>query len=394
VSHEHVAAHLTGAVLAALALPALVVPGRSTALLVTACAVAGASTALLPASRLVVLGGALVVGAAILFGQTVQTPLLVVSGLVLGCGVGLVAGRAAGRPRAALAVGAGAGLALLVVVHQAGTDRGVRVIAAALAVVAVVARVAFDPRARARPGVASRVAGTAASLAAVAVALWIGANGATVTWFGGLVSHGPRDRPEVAITFDDGPNVSATLAVARILDRHGAKGTFFSVGRAVDARPGITRALVRDGQIVGNHSFHHDSVRWLDPRYPELERTQTAIRREAGVCPAFFRPPHGQHTPFMAWVVHRHGMTMVTWDVSADDWATRDPGLIARRVLRKVRAGSIIDLHDGLDGHVGVDRTVLVRALPAILDGLHARGLRVVGLDQLIGRPAYLHPCT
>ena len=62
---------------------------------------------------------------------------------------------------------------------------------------------------------------------------------------------------------------------------HGVKGTFFEVGKAVDARPEISRALRDDGQLVGNHSYHHDYWRWLDPRYPELDRTQQAFQRHS-----------------------------------------------------------------------------------------------------------------
>ena len=65
----------------------------------------------------------------------------------------------------------------------------------------------------------------------------------------------------------------------------------------------------------------------------------------------------------------------------------------AATVVERARAGSIILLHDGLDGDPSVDRTVLVRALPAILDGLRAKGLEVVSLDRLIGGPAYLPAC-
>jgi len=222
---------------------------------------------------------------------------------------------------------------------------------------------------------------------------WIGANSAHSSWFGQMVSHGNRSDRRVALTFDDGPNATATLAIRDELDAHGAKGTFFEVGKAAAARPDIVEALVRDGHLVANHSFHHDSYRWLDPRYPELDRTEASIDRVAGVCPAFFRPPHGQHTPFMAFVVHRRRMTMVGWDVSVADWAVTDPKVIARRVLQRVRPGSIIDLHDGLDGHVQVDRSSLARAMPAILDGLARRHLQPVRLDELLGRPGTLPTC-
>jgi hypothetical protein len=133
-------------------------------------------------------------------------------------------------------------------------------------------------------------------------------------------------------------------------------------------------------------------VHWLDPRYPELAQTQRSFAR-LGVCPAFYRAPHGQHTPFLAAVVHRHGMVMIGWDVSAGDWAAHDPAALARRILRRVRSGSIIDLHDGLDGKVEADRTNLVQAMPLILDGLAAKHLTPVTLDVLLGKPGYVAGC-
>ena len=94
----------------------------------------------------------------------------------------------------------------------------------------------------------------------------------------------------------------------------------------------------------------------------------------------------------MAHVVHHHRMRMAMWDVSADDDTHADPQVVADRVLRDVRPGSIIDLHDGEGGKPLADRSVVVAALPLILDGLQARHLLPVRLDQLVGGPAY-EPC-
>jgi peptidoglycan/xylan/chitin deacetylase (PgdA/CDA1 family) len=218
---------------------------------------------------------------------------------------------------------------------------------------------------------------------------YIGAETPDASWFGGGAVHGPVDTREVALTFDDGPNIGATEKVMAILDSHGAKGTFFEVGKAIDAQPQITRALYADGQLLGNHSYHHDEWRWLDPRYPELERTQAAFRRAIGTCPVLYRPPHGDRTPFLAQVVRDHHMHMVLWSASAGDWATQDAQLVARRILAGARPGAILLLHDGLDGNPDADRGVLVRALPLILDGLRAKGLAPVRLDRLLGTPAY-----
>lgn len=237
-----------------------------------------------------------------------------------------------------------------------------------------------------------RASNALVSIAVVATLItgaWIGGNSPRETWFGPIVSHGQRNQPLVALTFDDGPNVNATLKIAHILDSFGVKGTFFTVGKALDARPDISRALLADGHLLGNHSYHHDEWRWLDPRYPELERTQLAFRRRLGVCPALYRPPHGQHTPFISLQLARKHMTMVGWDTSASDFATTNGPLVARRILDRVRPGSIIVLHDGIDGNLTADRSVLTVALPIILRGLQARGLRAVRLDRMLGIRGY-----
>ena len=76
-------------------------------------------------------------------------------------------------------------------------------------------------------------------------AAYIGATTPRVTWFGDLVSHGPRSGSDVAITFDDGPDPPYTLEIAALLDQYGAKGTFFTVGKALDAAPGRLEGLAR-----------------------------------------------------------------------------------------------------------------------------------------------------
>jgi peptidoglycan/xylan/chitin deacetylase (PgdA/CDA1 family) len=243
-----------------------------------------------------------------------------------------------------------------------------------------------------RPAV-GRALGFGAVAVTVALVAWTGADDPQLSWFGPVVANGERSEPTVAITFDDGPSRGATLQLASILEEHGARGTFFVVGKAVDDQPAAVAELADRGHMIANHSYHHDSWRWLDPRYPELERTQAAVERATGLCPAYYRPPHGQRTPFVGARVASEGMRTVMWDTSGADWRTEDPGELAARIRRRVRPGSIVLLHDGLDGVVDADRSVVVEALPLILDGLERRGLRPVRLDDMIGGPAYRDDC-
>ncbi len=320
---------------------------------------------------------------------------MVIIAVLFAIGIGLALGGRVASPRpvgpARTAAGGLLALVALAVVRLVGTE--VALVAVAVAVVgaatALTALGHFPTRASRR--------GRALAFGTVFVATtlvftgYLGAETPDANWFGGGVVHGPTNSGEVALTFDDGPNIGASEKVMAILDAHGIKGTFFEVGKAIDADPQITRALYDDGQLLGNHSYEHDQWRWLDPRYPELQRTQDAFQRAIGTCPVLYRPPHGDRTPFLAQVVRDHHMHMVLWSASAGDWATNDAQLVARRILAGARPGAILLLHDGLDGNPAANRHVIVQALPLIIDGLRAKGLKPVRLDQLLGTAAYQH---
>lgn len=207
------------------------------------------------------------------------------------------------------------------------------------------------------------------------------------------IESGPRSQRRVALTFDDGPNDPHTLRIADTLEAHGTRGTFFVVGKAVVARPDLVRALVARGHLVAAHSFAHGKMDAFIPGYPELERVRDILAAHVGIRPAFYRPPFGLSTQPLLDVVAGEGMLTVNWDVSPDDWDTTDAAMIARRTLKRVKAGSIVVLHDGCDGDVHGDRSATVAALPAILAGLAQRRLQAVRLDALLGRPGYL-PAT
>jgi peptidoglycan/xylan/chitin deacetylase (PgdA/CDA1 family) len=351
--------------------------------LLLAILVAAQVAKLIPRPRFAVLGAVVALTALVLFAVTPAGVIDLSIGLVLGVGVGLVVPARRITDRRVLGLAALGALAALVNLRLAAV------------VVVVGAAITIAGRRGTREPVARRAMAvvTAGALLAGGLVLWVGGNDPTVQWFGHVITHGDRGDRRVALTFDDGPDDPFSLRVSAILDRHGVKGTFFEVGKAIDARPDIAKALYADGHLLGNHSYHHDYWRWLDPRYLELDRTQDAFQRRLGICPAFFRPPHGQRTPFMLAHASSKNMVTATWDVSAQDWSAHDGATVARKVLDQVRPGSIVLLHDGLDGTVTADRSVLIDALPIILDGLKAKGLEPVRLDELLGRPGYLEHC-
>ncbi len=214
--------------------------------------------------------------------------------------------------------------------------------------------------------------------------------------FGATVVHGPANLREVALTFDDGPNPPYTNAILRVLKTERVHATFFVVGRAVAAYPATVRMEARDGDAIGNHTWNHAHLIVLDPQQIDrsLQRTDAAIEKAAGVRTTIVRPPFGARDWLVLSELRRLGYTPVMWSVPlARDWNDPPPAVIARRVLRYVRNGSIIVLHDGNRGlvcareHLAThvcDRSNVVAATRIIVKALKRRGYRFVTIPQML----------
>lgn len=189
-------------------------------------------------------------------------------------------------------------------------------------------------------------------------------------------------QPLVALTFDDGPTQLGVDAVLPILQRHGVKATFFLVGEAIETRPDLARRLAAAGHEIANHSATHRQMvlhapGWYDA---ELARTQRALAAAGGTS-RLFRPPYGKKLIGLPRAVGRAGLTMVTWDI--EEPATTDPAAYAREIVDQARPGSIIIIHPMF--RTGEHAR---QALPLILDGLKAKGLRAVTASELIAAGA------
>jgi peptidoglycan/xylan/chitin deacetylase (PgdA/CDA1 family) len=107
--------------------------------------------------------------------------------------------------------------------------------------------------------------------------------------------HGNTTLPEVALTFDDGPNPPYTARILAILQQYGITATFFDVGRQVQAHPDLVRQEYSSGYAVGNHTWGHANLSHLsEPSIIwQLTTNEDLIQHVIGVRPPFFRPPYG-----------------------------------------------------------------------------------------------------
>ena len=203
---------------------------------------------------------------------------------------------------------------------------------------------------------------------------------AALTAAGRCFSHGARDRPEVALTFDDGPLPPYTGQVLDVLERYGVPATFFCVGLHAGGHPEDLVRMREQGHELGNHTWSHPFLPELTRAQlvAQVERTSEAIEHAGGVTPALFRPPYGSRTPEVLRWLGELDPRVVLWDVEPFDWAMPGIDAIARSVLENTRPGSVILLHDG-----GGDRSQTVAALPPIIEGLLDRGYRFVPAGRL-----------
>jgi peptidoglycan/xylan/chitin deacetylase (PgdA/CDA1 family) len=189
--------------------------------------------------------------------------------------------------------------------------------------------------------------------------------------FGPSVWRGASDRASIALTFDDGPSES-TPELLSVLERLGARATFFQCGMHVRRLPDVVRQVAGAGHEIGNHGDTHTRLYFRSPRtiYGELARAQESISATAGVTPALFRAPYGARWFGLRAVQRKLGLLGVMWTAIGRDWKLPAPAVVAR-LVSAARNGAIFCLHDSR-GTAGTCIEAVRRLIPSLLEkGYH-----------------------
>ncbi|MCE5172137.1 polysaccharide deacetylase family protein [Paenibacillus profundus] len=190
---------------------------------------------------------------------------------------------------------------------------------------------------------------------------------------------------QVALTFDDVPDNRATPLVLDILKEHNIRATFFLVGSRAKAHPELVQRIVREGHIIGNHSYNHPLLTKLTlPAFEhQLKDTERVIEQIVGYKPRYFRPPYGEISEKQLRWAGDHGYLVVNWDVDSNDWRGLSASQIIRNVVNGVSPGSIVLQHAGGSAHNGYLQGT-VKALPAIINRLKAQNYEFVTVSELL----------
>ena len=182
----------------------------------------------------------------------------------------------------------------------------------------------------------------------------------------------------VALSYDDGPSPANTPALLELLERHGARATFFVVGEEVNRHPELARTVFAAGHELGNHSFSHPNPFALPESalLEEFERAADAIERATGRRPTVLRPPYGKRAGELAALCSSR---TVLWSVDSGDTAGFGADRVGREVIANVHSGDIVLMHDGGDA-----RPATLAATARILEDLGGRGYRFVTVSELL----------
>jgi peptidoglycan/xylan/chitin deacetylase (PgdA/CDA1 family) len=193
------------------------------------------------------------------------------------------------------------------------------------------------------------------------------------------LTHGPRDRPRVALTFHGQGDPAIARAILSEAEKHGARITVLAVGTWVDQHPELARRILDGGHDLGNHTQRHLDINAMTEADARAEITDCVdcLKRLTGSIGTWFRPSRAPTaSPLVARLARRAGYPHVlSFDVDSLDFTKPGADAVTHKVLAEVRGGSVVSLHFGYPDTVA--------ALPAVLEELARRGLSAVTTTEL-----------
>lgn len=193
--------------------------------------------------------------------------------------------------------------------------------------------------------------------------------------------------PVVALTFDDGPHPKLTPRLLDMLKERGAKATFYVIGQNVAQYPEIVQRMVAEGHEIANHTYTHPSLPKIGHARvgEEISKTNEVIEQVVGVRPTTMRPPYGAINPAITKRLNEEfDLPVILWSVDPQDWKIRKASHVSNHILQNARPGAILLAHD--------IHPSTIDAMPAVLDGLAAKGYRFATVSELIALDGKAQP--
>ncbi|HEX3031166.1 MAG TPA: polysaccharide deacetylase family protein [Bacillota bacterium] len=190
----------------------------------------------------------------------------------------------------------------------------------------------------------------------------------------------PSAKKEIALTFDLGYENGFTPKILDTLKAHKVPATFFVTGYWLKKNPELSKRMLAEGHILGNHTMDHPSLAEVSQtRFTkELQGVEQLISQNTGKAPGgkFLRPPMGEYSERSLQWAKNLGYTTVFWSVALKDWQPLPgPQVVVRSVMSNVHPGAVVLLH-------GISRES-TEGLDELLNELTTEGYKVVPIKEV-----------
>ncbi len=180
-------------------------------------------------------------------------------------------------------------------------------------------------------------------------------------------------KPMIALTFDDGPGNNTDQLLEK-LETCDARATFFVLGNNVKEHPETIRKMHQIGCEIGNHTNDHKNLTQLKPKEmkQQIDATNAEVRKLIGENTKFVRPPYGAVDSEVKKTIKE---PFIFWSVDTLDWERQNADEIVGYVLKQVKDGDIVLMHD--------IHSYSVTAAIQLVDELQARGYQLVTVSEM-----------
>ena len=161
------------------------------------------------------------------------------------------------------------------------------------------------------------------------------------------------DEKVIYLTFDCGYENGNTDAILDALKKHNIKAAFFVVGTFVDSEPDLVKRMVKEGHIVGNHTWHHPDMSEMSTKeafskeLTDVEKKYKEVTGEA--MKKFYRPPQGKYNESNLQMAKDLGYKTFFWSLAYVDWyqdkqPTKEEAF--KKLLGRIHPGAVVLLHN------------------------------------------------
>lgn len=190
--------------------------------------------------------------------------------------------------------------------------------------------------------------------------------------------RGPHAKKQLLLTFDDGPHARSTPVLLKILADEHVSATFFVIGKMVEKRPDLLKAIEKGGHTIGNHTFSHVTLPRLSEEdiRTEYRANNDIVEKITGRKMTFCRPPGGDYDAKTIQAAEDEGLTTVLWTDDPGDFANPGDRVVLERTLKRLSNGGILLMHDGSPNTENILRELIHEA--------RARGFEFTSPEEMV----------